>query len=484
MSINILLIGCGPHAKRVYIPILKQFENRYDVKLKAVVEIEAKKEDTEAFVNKYFKDTKFIFTKPFASKYKSSLPFNLERQLNRVVIDENINGVIISTDPLNHIQYAIWAEKNKLNILMDKPISTCNNISNSVKQSRELINDYNLLKKNYNKDKVFIINAQRRFLPQFNIIQEKINEIAQKYGMPITSMQSTHCDGQWRLPNEILTMKYHPLLGWGKISHSGYHFIDMSSKIIKDSYKYAGKDFDKISAFSKFIRPSGLLMQQTQQDLEKIFGKEYIKLDSRSNEELLKLYKENNEAELDDTSIITFYKNDIPITNLTLNLIHNGFSRRSWMLPNYNDLYKGNGRLRHEYHNIQQGCLQNIQVHSYQSKDKQNEKNTDEDFKLGGNNHYDIYIFRNSGIIGGKTLEVITAEEIEKKEKIDKTKLLNEVARYKAVEQFLEFICKKRDIKNITSNITDHKLSVELMSLMYESGVTNKEIIKNMKESN
>ena len=111
MSINILLIGCGPHAKRVYIPILKQFENKYDVKLKAVIEIEGKKEDTQTFVNKYFKDTKFIFTKPFAPKYKISLLLNLERQLNRVVIDENINGVIISTDPLNHIQYAIWAEK-------------------------------------------------------------------------------------------------------------------------------------------------------------------------------------------------------------------------------------------------------------------------------------------------------------------------------------------------------------------------------------
>ena len=86
-------------------------------------------------------------------------------------------------------------------------------------------------------------------------------------------------------------------------------------------------------------------------------------------EELLKIYKEKNEAEVDANSIISLSYNGIPVTNITLNLIHNGFSRRSWLNSNMKDLYKGNGRVRHEYHNIEQGCLQNIQIHSYQSKD-------------------------------------------------------------------------------------------------------------------
>lgn len=90
-----------------------------------------------------------------------------------------------------------------------------------------------MLVESYSGDKAFIVNAQRRFLPQFQIVQDLVNEISSKYGMPITSMQSTHSDGQWRLPDEVLKFKYHPLLGWGKVSHSGYHFIDMASKIVK-----------------------------------------------------------------------------------------------------------------------------------------------------------------------------------------------------------------------------------------------------------
>lgn len=358
---------------------------------------------------------------------------------------------------------------------MDKPISTYNNISNNVEQADQLKQDYELLIKNYTYNQAFIVNAQRRFLPQFQIVQDLVNEIANNYGMPITSMQSTHSDGQWRLPNEVLKLKYHPLLGWGKVSHSGYHFIDMASKMVKDSFKEANKNFDEISVFTKFIRPSGVLLQQNQNDLQKIFGKEYPQIDSRTDKELIKLYKEKNEAEVDANSIISLSYNGIPITNITLNLMHNSFSRRSWLNANMKDLYKGNGRVRHEYHNIEQGCLQNIQIHSYQSKDK-HDINKESDFELGGNNHYDIYVFRNSGITGGETLQVIRGKDIAEKYSLDKTKVMNELARHEALKQFLEVIIGKRKPMETKSNIIDHKMSVEIMSLIYKSGTSGIEV--------
>lgn len=40
---NIMLIGCGPHAKRVYVPKLKEIESEYGIKLKAIVELKEKK---------------------------------------------------------------------------------------------------------------------------------------------------------------------------------------------------------------------------------------------------------------------------------------------------------------------------------------------------------------------------------------------------------------------------------------------------------
>lgn len=478
---NIMLIGCGPHAKRVYIPKLKEFQSKFEIKLKAVVEIKEKQEDVSTFVSKYFENVNYVFVEYFEEKFKQSLPDEVENKLNSIIAKENINSIIIATDPLNHMQYALWALKHNLHILMDKPISTYNNISNDVEQAEQLKRDYELLVENYSVDKAFIINAQRRFLPQFQIVQDFINEIAGKYGMPVTSMQSTHSDGQWRLPDEVLKFKYHPLLGWGKVSHSGYHFIDMASKIVKDSFKEANKNFDEISVFSKFIRPSGVLLQQNQSDLEKIFGDKYKQFDSRTDEELLRLYKEKNEAEVDANSIISLSVNGIPVTNITLNLMHNGFSRRSWLNSNMKDLYKGNGRVRHEYHNIEQGCLQNIQIHSYQSKDK-HDINNESDFEIGGNNHYDIYVFKNSEIIGGQTLQIIKGKEIAERYSMDKTRVMNELARHEALKQFLEVIMGKREAKDTKSNILDHKMSVELMSLIYKSGTSEKEIKEKYKD--
>ena len=155
--------------------------------------------------------------------------------------------------------------------------------------------------------------------------------------------------------------------------------------------------------------------------------------------------------------------------------MHNGFSRRSWLNSNMKDLYKGNGRVRHEYHNIEQGCLQNIQIHSYQSKDKHN-INNESDFEIGGNNHYDIYVFKNSGIVGGQTLQIIKGKDIAERYSLDKTKVMNELARHEALKQFLEVIIGKKKAKETKSNILDHKMSVELMSLIYKSGTSKKEI--------
>lgn len=478
---NILLIGCGPHAKRVYIPILNETNLEFGTQLKAIVELKEKEAEVSQYVKSLFDNVECVYVDRFEKEYTHRLPEEVEIKLNKIVKEREINGVIIATDPLNHMQYALWAQKQNLNILMDKPISTYQNISNSIEQAKQLKADYGLLMKNYNNDKVFIINAQRRFLPQFEIVQRLVNEIAKKYGMPVTSMQSTHSDGQWRLPNEILTLKYHPLLGWGKVSHSGYHFIDMASKIVKDSFISAGKQFDELSVYSKFIRPSGLLKMQTQDDLKKIFGKEYDNIDKRTDDEIINLYKTNNEAEVDATALINLSYEGTPLTNITLNLLHNGFSRRSWLLPNTKDLYKGNGRVRHEYHNIEQGCLQNIQIHSYQSNDK-HDINTENDFLIGGNNHYDIYIFRNTGITGGKTFEQITGKEIAETYNLDKSKVMNELARHEAVKEFLEVIVEKRKVNETKGNIVDHSLSVQLMSMIYEAGISKSEIIQTLDE--
>ena len=120
-------------------------------------------------------------------------------------------------------------------------------------------------------------------------------------------------------------------------------------------------------------------------------------------------------GEIDFHSIINFKEEDKLITNCSINLMQSGFSRRAWCeLPK--DTYKGNGRVRHERLNIQVGPLMNIQIHSYQAyeiKDRDQILNNG----VGSVEHFDIYVFRNSQLIGGKTFETLDIATLSEKDK-------------------------------------------------------------------
>lgn len=282
-SQNIMLIGCGPHARRIYVPAIF-LQEKYDVNIKVVVELIQKEQETRSFMSRYSDDMEYFFVKQFRSPRR--LPQYIENKMDYLASKYNITGVIISTDPLNHIQYALWAEKRGLHILMDKPISTRSNISNSKSSNKALVEDFKLLIDHRPESRAFIINTQRRYNPGFQIVLNRINEIASKFSLPITAIQSYHCDGQWRLPGEILTQDYHPYYGWGKISHSGYHFTDILNQFVSHSYLNARKDFDSIKTYSSFIRPSGILKMQGQEELLKIFGNKYAEIDPRNSKEI------------------------------------------------------------------------------------------------------------------------------------------------------------------------------------------------------
>jgi hypothetical protein len=58
-------------------------------------------------------------------------------------------------------------------------------------------------------------------------------ETQQKASCPVTNI-ITHCDGMWCLSIEIIHQRYHSYSsGYGKVSHSGYHFLDAVYQFIK-----------------------------------------------------------------------------------------------------------------------------------------------------------------------------------------------------------------------------------------------------------
>ncbi|MBP7541950.1 MAG: hypothetical protein KA802_18690, partial [Saprospiraceae bacterium] len=226
---------------------------------------------------------------------------------------------------------------------------------------------------------------------------------------------------------------------------------------------------DSMEIVSSFVQPNGFIRQLSETDYHALFNDRYDSVKKWSDKQLQETYKCYGEIDL--SAIVTLKRDEDIIANLSVNLIHNGFARRTWLKPG-EDLYKGNGRVKHEHHNIQQGPFQNIQIHSYQSKDKHGLMENCED-DLGGNNHFDVYVFRNPLVTDSEdSLKIYKFSEIlSEMEKPAQTMLLMESAKYQVVEEFLEYISGYRKKSELSSLIEDHIVPVQIMRGIYRSHI-------------
>lgn len=465
---RLILIGCGPHAKRIYLPALEKIRKTSNIQLKLIVDLESTKKTVEDIIN----GTSFKPDKLFIDAFSGEIPNYLDDLLSRYVKENDINGVIIATEPLVHKAYATWALKNSLNILIDKPITARANSTSDLISANGILDDYLLIFDEYKsaqrkKETVFVINSQRRFHAGFNFVEKLIKEIADITNCPVTNISSYHSDGQWRLPSEIVTQDYHPYcFGYGKASHSGYHIFDILYRLYTSS-GLTNKLANTMEIVSSFLQPNGFIKQFTEKDYYNIFGSKYHDVKIWKDAELFDIYK--NYGEIDVSAIITLKKDQDVIGNFTANLIHNGFARRTWITPGV-DLYKGNGRVKHEHHNIQQGPFQNIQIHSYQANDR-HDNMTSFDDSLGGNNHFDICVFRNPIVTGNdnslktyKFSEVISNADNE-------NMIFMESAKFSIVKNFIDYISGFLNKKDLPSQIEDHIVPVQIMSGIYRSHI-------------
>ena len=464
-NINIVIIGLGHHAKRMNLDFRDTIKH---VNLVGVVDIESNKENIINSLKEKNIDVPTIFMKNLAvSDTIDSLDEDI---LNKFIKDLKCNSVIISTEPLAHFKYVIWALKNNLNILLDKPITTEVNVSIDVDKAKKLASDYEIIKREYKKalsrkNIVFILQAQRRFHSGFIHVKKRLEEIYDLTNCPVTSIQAFHSDGQWRFPDEIVNIDYHSYnQNYGKVSHSGYHSLDISLRMC-DFEKKIDKRYSSFEVYSKFSRPYDFVNQIKYEDYNYFFK------DQNINNSYLRFRKDLNiEGEIDAfNSISLFNKNNALITHIASSMLHNGFSQRGWAIPNIKDLYKGNGRVRHESYIIEQGPFQSIIINSFQSKELL--KNTDTNHsKVGGEAHFDVHIFRNSSLFKNlKPYELFKMEEKIDFSENNYSRGHNEDARRICIEEFILSIKYNKSPEQQNSNFFEHELSTKVLSAIYES---------------
>jgi predicted dehydrogenase len=467
---NILLIGLGYHARRIYYPILQELQKTGRIDWIFIEDLESQREVIERYLKERNAEKTSLFT--IASPQNKKLDKWAEEGLNEIVREEDIQGVIIATEPLAHLVYAKWALRRGLNVLMDKPISTYEGIIKKEGCSKRLIKDYYELNKIYeeskkqNPNQVFAIMAQRRFHNVFRKMKEAIREVYEYTNCPVTSIQSFHSDGQWRFPTEIIEQTAHPYnQGYGKCSHSGYHFFDIVSWLM-EAAEGKEKKPDEVEVLSSFLSPNDFIHQFTYADYRKAIP-DFDKYNKYPETQFEKIAKDF--GEIDSFNNLTFKKKGKVMTLASINLCHNGFSQRNWATAEGKDLYKGNGRVRQEMHLIEQGAFQSLLYVSFQTK----EVNPDLQqglFDFGGESHADLYISRNSMLNPKwKCIEKFQAKDLIEAKMKDKSRGHQEDARREATISFIDHLEGKNDNIRKDSDLTQYERSVKLMAGSYQS---------------
>jgi len=464
----VLLIGLGPHARRTYLPHLTKLGRELRARLVGVVELESRRDETVSVCRQRGAEAAACFVNSFGR----AMPEETRRQLDAMVAELEINAVIISTEPLVHRAYLDWALDRGLHVLVDKPLTTRRDVAHDVTQARGLWDDFVEVLQRYRQlqdrgaDTCLLVNSHRRFHPGFEYVMRMIEEIRDESGCPVTNVASEHCDGQWRLPAEIVSQDYHPYnQGYGKLSHSGYHCVDLVNCFLRAGV-VDGKRPDAMAVTSSFTMPTGFVEQVHREDYVRYFGAEYEAACPMSDGELRTAMK--SFGEIDASAMIEFDRCGDTIATASIRLHHNGFARRTWLEPG-RDLYKGNGRVRHERHRIDSGPFQTIYIESYQANDK-HERSDEMDFELGGNNHFDIMVFRNAGRRGQhRPMEVMRLADLPSTTGFDSGLLYNEQVKEACLQEFLGFISGDVARSDLRSSIEDHALTVRMLSMMYEA---------------
>ncbi|MBF0699229.1 NUDIX hydrolase [Streptococcus danieliae] len=379
---NCILFGLGLHAQRFYLEFLAKEEWIDKV---IIVDSLTEKARLESLLSETSLHYELLLLDRFMG-HSNILPAKDEQLVQEKITQYAIQKALISTDVPGYRPYLNFCLKNGIDVLCDRPI---------MNEYQETLDQWE-----NSLTKMFEIQAPRRAHKGYQKIRELLSEVVREFQVPINKISISYSDGIWGLPSENFVRENAPSTsGYGKLMHSGYQLLDLLAFFM---------EINEENGFS-YSKPSLLATDYRLNDFYRYFGKDfhekldiYEKDDSYDNLDLLK-----NLGPMDVSAIIDYKDQDENIlTTARLEVAQSGLVRGAWIdLPEASS-YE-NTRLKQEVVDISVGPLLTIKVLGYQISERAENNQT------GGFDSFQIRVFRNSAIIGGKPVEVFDFEQAE-----------------------------------------------------------------------
>lgn len=382
---NVIVIGLGPHARACQYRFLEDMAQLdYPIKIRLLVELQDRKKDVEEYLanKKLLPDE--IFGLPVSDRNSPTINSVLLNKLEQ--IKDEIDGIVLCTEPKAHKKYILWGLKNDIDILADKPLTAP--IVNE-QGPKQVWQDYLDIEDAIKKSKAHLtLLTNKRVHPAYQEVYNQVKDFVTQYNMPITHIEITDGGGVWPFPIEFLTRENHPYkYGYGILLHTGFHFVDLLLHYQSINH-LIGLEEDKINLHSFGTTPFDVLQQMPQKIYERLFpGEDFSK---EFKEIPLQDYKKY--GCLDVISNMQFEKNGAVITQATLNILQNTLSARDQRaLPD--NIYLKLGRLSQNYISIFCGPLFNVRLNFFQP----------DQIEPDDCDRYIVEICRNTSLIGGES---------------------------------------------------------------------------------
>ena len=96
---------------------------------------------------------------------------------------------------------------------------------------------------------------------------------------------------------------------------------------------------------------------------------------------------------------------------------------------------------------------------------------------MGGKNHFDVHVFRNPLVSNGNSQPSVykLTDLFDQPYKESGSNIMMEQVKFKVVKEFIDFIEGSISKNDVSSQIVDHRTSVQIMSGVYCSHILSKE---------
>ncbi|MGW4492287.1 Gfo/Idh/MocA family oxidoreductase [Streptomyces sp. NPDC004376] len=468
--VNVLVVGVGPHTLLNHLPALAIAQDEGLAGTVTGIDLPHAATAVEYGTPGRLRRMPVIPVQPFPTS-RRALPSEVRQVLEGVVERERIGAVVVATEPSVHLPYALWAMARGLPVLLDKPLTMRPGASTDPAAASAIADDFDTLLDAYRaarrRDPRMVVSvlSQRRWHPAFRRVRDLISEVAEATNCPVTSVQSSHGDGQWRLPDELVDLGYHGFdRGYGKASHSGYHHFDTVPWWLAAGER-PGKEIDEIEVHAACTRPEDFLAQLTVADHARLLTG-FADRNPYTEQDLHRLTAGHGEI---DVFINVAYRSHGRVMALgSHSLAHTTLSQRGNLNPMPGGLYKNNGRIGQETHIIQQGPFQALHLHVLQTL--HGDRDGIDRRAAGGADHIELHIFRNN----------LLRPDWQRHRRLGFTDLVQgsgdstvlptqRSARTCAVTEFLSYLADRTPQAEMTSDLTEHRRPVRLMAATYLS---------------